>query len=1019
MHKWLAHLRIPEDMPRSALVMLGAAMLVTLLYHGSQLLAGSFNRTYDALIHIFFGAHYSRSWFDPWEERWYTGFSMVSYPPLSHMLIALLSKLVGLKTAFAITQIFALEMFMLGIFRFTGLILGWRAAGYAVLATVVASSITQTVHLFGQLPTTLSLSFLLNAIPFVAAWIRTGRHGYLWKATAFTAATTAGHHVTTLFGSVFFVAPVVVMLWLEALPLPRPNEPLGTTLIPSIKRRLYRMLPRIYRGFLFAGLAVFMLVMVVLPYWLWSRADPIAQVPIPHGSRANFLQRTDFGFMFWVMPWFSSLWLMPYAIYRGKGKLWPILASLLLLTLLGTGGTTPLPKMLLRGAFDILTLDRFTFWATILILPFVGAFLHSIVTGGVAKAMDAYLGKRVRYGLIALLVIVWTLASIGISNFSHYRKFQPEPIDIEPIVRFIEKDQHWRYRYLTLGFGDQMAWLSANTRATTPDGNYHSARRLPELTTTPVERLEGAKFTGVPGIGSLTQFLTTPEKYNLKFIFSNDGFYDPLLYFSGWQRLNRLENGIVVWEREGIPPLPERLPRKVLPVWQRLIWGVLPPLAFVTALLMVLVPPVQWPYALKQFKPLLKEDSMEAEPAPPPRRRFRFNPTRLTLVLRLLTTGVLLGLFSVIAVRAALSLRPLNTPQSTVIQYWDHLDFRRYDEAFKLLAPQGGLTLDRWKLDFSVQGGMRTGYAKLDSIVPEVISQSDTVAAVKVKLVWLTTFGELREELQHEMVKTPQGWRIKAAKVLKVRSEERFFPQPDVDYYRSQRRLTVDATDTRDVLDHPRLQLLNARLVEYLHDGIPTLAIVGEIQNIDARPADLTVTGILRDKAGTEIVRNNSEDEVLHKLLPGEVTAFRVNFTATATPPDLTEVDSFEVSMLGLVTAHDLTRSLGVWTRMEGDTLKVQVVNVGTMEATVPQVLLALRDKNGVKWVSREYLMEAVPPREKREMTLPAALPEGYRIVRSKPIQTEKTKDSIKAPLYRENGPYSVYLNAFYREDGP
>ena len=74
----------------------------------------------------------------------------------------------------------------------------------------------------------------------------------------------------------------------------------------------------------------------------------------------------------------------------------------------------------------------------------------------------------------------------------------------------------------------------------TVDGNYHSARRLPELTTRAVERLENSKFRGVEGIGCLQQFLTVPEKYNLKYVFSNDKFYDPILYFCGWHRLTAI-----------------------------------------------------------------------------------------------------------------------------------------------------------------------------------------------------------------------------------------------------------------------------------------------------------------------------------------------------------------------------------------------------------------------------------------------------------------------------------------------
>ena len=153
-----------------------------------------------------------------------------------------------------------------------------------------------------------------------------------------------------------------------------------------------------------------------------------------------------------------------------------------------------------------------------------------------------------------------------------------------------------------------MAWLSAQTEATTVDGNYHSVRRLPELTSTPVERLEGAKFRGVPGIGSLQQFLAIPAKYHLKFVFSNDEFYDPLLWSSGWHRLERLRNGIVVWEREDIAPLPPELPVKEISVPLRLIWGIAPMTAIAAAGVkgmktstvseaMPSPPPMPWPAA--------------------------------------------------------------------------------------------------------------------------------------------------------------------------------------------------------------------------------------------------------------------------------------------------------------------------------------------------------------------------------------------------------------------------------------
>ena len=355
-------------------------------------------------------------------------------------------------------------------------------------------------------------------------------------------------------------------------------------------------LPALTRAAIYGPGLIIALVLVVLPYWLWSKNDPINQVTIPHASRDSFIKNTAAGLVFWLVPYGLSLLVLPYVLYKGlTTRAWPMALSWALLFFLGTGGTTPYPKMLLGGSFDVLTLDRFTFWATITQLPLLGEFVVSLRHGRLARYTREQFGD-ITWRLVQIsLVVAYLLISIFVANLTKFRKFQPDPINTQPIATFLEKDEHWRWRYLTLGFGDQMAWLSAQTSASSVDGNYHSARRLPEMTSTPVERLEGAKYSGVPGIGSLQQFLAVPEKYNLKFIFSNDQFYDPLLFFSGWHRLQRLENGIMVWEREDIPPMPEAPPRKEIPYYQRVMWGVVP-MSAITAALIAFAAPVWWPY---------------------------------------------------------------------------------------------------------------------------------------------------------------------------------------------------------------------------------------------------------------------------------------------------------------------------------------------------------------------------------------------------------------------------------------
>jgi len=66
-------------MSRKADRLLLIALILAVLLHGSALLY-NIDKTYDAFVHIFFADHYARSWFDPWEYRWYTGFPVTSYP---------------------------------------------------------------------------------------------------------------------------------------------------------------------------------------------------------------------------------------------------------------------------------------------------------------------------------------------------------------------------------------------------------------------------------------------------------------------------------------------------------------------------------------------------------------------------------------------------------------------------------------------------------------------------------------------------------------------------------------------------------------------------------------------------------------------------------------------------------------------------------------------------------------------------------------------------------------------------
>ncbi|GAC1544618.1 MAG: hypothetical protein NVS2B7_18980 [Herpetosiphon sp.] len=1003
------------------------ALALALVYHGGLLVSGSYKHTYDAYVHLFFADHYMRAWFDHWEYRWYTGFPVISYPPGSQQSIALLAFVIGLPAAYVVIQLAAILLSTVGVFRSSRMWVSETAAGYAALIFVFGTALAETVHVWGQLPTIFALGFLLNALPFVHRWLVHGRLSMLLIAWALNAATTAGHHVTTLFGAVFFVGPVILSALIHAWHVPAAGEtgplaPLSrATLAPYTASRLRRVLPTLLRAALYGVGLVVVLLLVVLPYWLYSRADPITQVPIPHGSRDSFLVNPNAGLVFWLIPYGLTLLALPYILRRGLQRhLLPLWLSWALLFVLGTGGTTPIPRWLLGGAYNILTLDRFTFWATIIALPLVAEAVVSLHNGAIARYLRDQWGPAVLHLLQGGLVVAYLIASLATANLTQLRHFQPDPIEMQPLVDFLAKDQHDRWRYLTLGFGDQFAWLSAQTTATSVDGDYHSARRLPELTSAPVERLEGAKYRGTAGIRSLQQFLAVPEKYQLKYVFSNDQFYDPLLFFSGWHRLQRLTNGVMVWERADIPPLPSVLPRVEIPNFQRIMWGVVPLAAVLLGLLAL---GARW--WLKLFPRSLAltrrgPSSVDAQvqrlwsavdrrlarwsatpngpstagpahrPVPRP-RRWSYPPPASQPLRRRRVHWLLVGATLLTLGSFGWYVTWTNTPLSLVARYFNDLDFGRYQQAYALLDPATRPSFDLYRLQLSVENGLVASYGKLSDLHSRVVSGDAQHLVVDVNGTWMTALQPFPAARRLKLVRHGWRWSIEAPPQDLSTPPDEFFRRPSVTFgAQGRRQLGIGPVPQSDLQDRPNIRVLESRLVRSGNNNVA----VGELINDGVDPADVTLTAFLYDANNRLISSANAQTAILHKLLPQETTPFRIDLPpampaaagSTAVPRmPLGPPAALQVYARGVVTGRDLYRDLAAQYLRVGPAtdrslhLFGQLLNIGTGESVVPHLLITYYDVGGhVAWVDERFLGSAIRPQRSAAWDLP--LPDPTQI---------------------------------------
>ncbi len=998
-------------------------LVLAFLVHGS-LVMFSFPNTYDNFVHTFFADHYRRYWFEPWEYRWYTGFTTTSYPPLVHQLGALFSFIFSLKSSMIFVWILVICNFVFAIYRYAKIWVDEKSALAAATFAIVSPSIVEAVHVFGQLPTITGIGFLLHATTETYKWIKYDKKFYLVSALSLFAVTVAAHHVTTIFGMIFFVAPVI----LTALMDRKGIKKVELKLIP-VRTYLLEIWKYRYKLAFFGFIFLVILIGVMFPYWYWSKTDPITQVPIPHGSRDSFLEVKSSGIAFFIIPWGITLALLPYLFKRFfTGRNFFIGMSFALLVLLGTGGTTPIPKLLLgENAFNILTLDRFTFWATVMAIPFIGQFFLRFYKGDYNTYLKNKIGRTSKLGLQFIITLFILLQTILIVHLNQFRPLQPKSIDIDPITQFLDRDQHYNWRFLTLGFGDQVAWLSANTEAKTIDGNYHSARRVPELTSRAIERLENSKFNGVEGLGSLQQFLTIPEKYHLKFIFSNDKFYDPLLHYVGWHRVQRLENGIMVWEKQDIKGLPPRLPKKTIPLYQRIMWGTLPLICLVIALAINIYLRL-WLFRIKGKEndpsyhlPLDFTDQKQ--------KTFWAHPILLFFI------PILMFWWSA---QDIIYKSPQANPEKTILSYYDALDFKRFKEAHSYFNPEHELSFDQYIMEISVDDGLLSSYAKLDAIETTILAQTDSTAEVNTKTTWITPLEKYKNEEIILLEKKNNKWFLQPKEFDISIPPDQFISQPAVRYFKQgKRRVSVISTVTDDVVDRPELFIHSARLVK--KDSL--ISVVGEIQNTDNLPAHITITAQILDSLGQTITTYNAKYGVQHKILPKEKTAFKIDFESlswrnendnkpsTLNPNEFkghifkddnitckifakAVAENTDIYKYGNIDKYHLTQKDGV-PKIEGN-----IINTGVDEITIPELIISYHNENcQVKWVEHQFVSKAIRPQRKTNFNYKINNLEKIEI-----IQKIKSKDLYVNGLQQDvflkgrninscNDPYMIYDN--------
>ncbi len=547
----------PRPIPTSFIFLLAFAVHAPLLLMKLPL------KSYDGNFHIFFASHYVHHWFDPWNSKWYAGFSQTTYPPLPQQWLALVSYVTGLDMAYMVVQFVAILLLTLGVYRFARLWVDPRAASLAALASVFLGAESFLVYSAGQLSTTFAAPLYLNAMPYLYQWARRGGWRSFLKGATLAVAAAAAHNATLIFGSLLFALPVLALAWRDA----KEDEQVSTA----------GFITRVVSAVLFVAVGIGA---VLLPFWIALIKYPVTQVPIPHASRASYILSPEWAVNFFVVPYGALILALPFILLRGSStpRLRPLLLGFWLAFLLGLGGTTPVGRVLLGRGFEVITMERFSYWATLLALPFVGLLARELID---RFRMRAVVGLTLAAAATCALAVAW----------SSYKPSDALELKVDSVAAWLNRDGHDRYRYIALGFGNKIARLAVLTDASSVDGEWNSGRMLPELTEHGAGSLNASKYFGKSGFDALSAMLHHADRYGLKWVFVRDPYYEPLMVFAGWRKVDTLEDRTIsVWGKDDVPPATPVNAPQMPPPWQGLMWGILPIGSSILALLFLLIP---------------------------------------------------------------------------------------------------------------------------------------------------------------------------------------------------------------------------------------------------------------------------------------------------------------------------------------------------------------------------------------------------------------------------------------------
>ena len=308
------------------------------------------------------------------------------------------------------------------------------------------------------------------------------------------------------------------------------------------------------------------------------------------------------------------------------------------------------------------------------------------------------------------------------------------------------------------------------------------------------------------------------------------------------------------------------------------------------------------------------------------------------------------------------------------------------------------MPLDQYMLEVSVTDGLLSSYAKLDAITTETISENDSLASIKVNTEWITPLEKIKKTDYKYLEKVKGKWYLQPEDIDLDLPPDQLYSMNTTDYFnQGRRRITTEETHHEDILKQPVLEILDAKLVKFENH----YALIGEVQNIDNVPADVVLKGTLYNDDNKFLATYNAKYHVKHKLMPKEVSSFRINFEGIAwsktqdsipktfNPDEFTPVEfeeqptKFNLQAAGNVSSSDLYKRTSIAIQNISDSeISGTLFNGGTEEVTIPQLLVSYYDENKtLVWVDHIFIKDGIRQQRQQQFYISILKDETTKLI--------------------------------------